>query len=274
MPARAPGLPARSRHTDGTPTILKAGSAHTTAVGARSRRYPARARGLGLSCGRAYRIYALSGNNIRRAPAQGQQRPAHLGGVLPDGSALVLLAANGRRTPGGVEAAARWLAHLRARRGPGRRYRRHVHGFLHRRDHRRVSRRHQDVTIHWLDAQAQRRDDIAVSAPSPASKSEVYGWSIDGSRTLATVESPSDGAGLLPDRLQEPSRRRRRPRPIRGSRACDARRIRARSATRRTTAPGSPPTSPCRPARMRDPGRSSCCRTADRRARLPEPSTG
>jgi dipeptidyl aminopeptidase/acylaminoacyl peptidase len=47
-----------------------------------------------------------------------------------------------------------------------------------------------DTKIRWLDAQAQHRYD-AVKRDFPDKQVFIYGWSTDGSRTLAKVESPS-----------------------------------------------------------------------------------
>jgi len=138
---------------------------------------------------RAYRVYALLGNGgIREILRKDDTQEPTLAGILPDDSALVLLAANGAHQ-------AAWALPLDG--SPMK--------LLADDADADVSDTYVDpytgaivgvyvggsqTTVRWIDAQAQRRYD-AVKHAFPDKQVFVYGWSADGSRTLAEVESPS-----------------------------------------------------------------------------------
>ena len=174
--------------TNGDSKLLKAGSAHTTQWVLDGAGTPLAREDWDI-VQRAYRIYALPGNNIRELLRRDDSDPPKLGGVLPDGSALVMIAADGRPHT------AAWAVPLDGSpvkvlaedpnedvtgsyRDP------HTGAIVG------VYLGGSDVVVRWLDSQAQQRYDIAARA-FPNKQVVIYGWSIDGSRTLAAVESPS-----------------------------------------------------------------------------------
>jgi dipeptidyl aminopeptidase/acylaminoacyl peptidase len=138
---------------------------------------------------RAYHVYALLGNGgIREILRKDDTQEPTLAGILPDSSALVLLAANGAHQ-------AAWALPLDG--SPMK--------LLVDDPDADVTNTYVDpytgaivgvyvggskTTVRWVDAQAQRRYD-AVKRAFPDRQVLVYGWSADGSRTLAEVESPS-----------------------------------------------------------------------------------
>jgi dipeptidyl aminopeptidase/acylaminoacyl peptidase len=138
---------------------------------------------------RAYFVYALLPNgSIRELLRKDDTQEPTLAGILPDDSALVLLAPNG-------EHLAAYALPLNA--SPMKLL---------------VNDAEADVTntvidpytgaivgvylggskttVQWLDAQAQRRYE-AVKRAFPGREVTISGWSADGSRTLAEVESAS-----------------------------------------------------------------------------------
>lgn len=139
---------------------------------------------------RAYRVYTLLGNGgIRQILRKDDNQEPTLAGILPDDSALVLLAAKN-----GAHQAA-WALPLDG--SPMK--------LLVDDPDADVIDTYVDpytgaiigvyvggskTTIRWLDAQAQRRYDT-VKRAFPDRQVFIYGWSADGSRTLAEVESPS-----------------------------------------------------------------------------------
>jgi dipeptidyl aminopeptidase/acylaminoacyl peptidase len=172
----------------GTPTIIKTGKDVTAAWEVDRAGTPV-ARADWDYINRVYRVYALSGNNIRQILETEDKSAPHLAGILPDDSALVLLATNGRAhqaawklpldgSPATVLAGDPDADIDYAYTDPytGAIIGVYVGGTTTR--------------IHWLDAQAQRRAE-AVQRAFPNKEVEVYGWSVDGSRTLAKVETPS-----------------------------------------------------------------------------------
>jgi dipeptidyl aminopeptidase/acylaminoacyl peptidase len=138
---------------------------------------------------RVYRVYALSGNNIRQILETQDKSAPRLAGILPDDSALVLLATNGRAHQ------AAWKLPLDG--SPA--------SVLAEDPDADIDAAYTDsytgaiigvyvggskTTIHWLDARAQQRA-AAVRRAFPNKEVNVYGWSVDGARTLAKVETPS-----------------------------------------------------------------------------------
>lgn len=137
----------------------------------------------------AYRVYALSGNDLREIVRRDDSDPPRLAGVLPDGTALVLLASDGRphKAAWAVPldgSPIRLLAEDPDEDLTGGYTDPHTGAIVG------VYIGGSDSTIRWLDPQAQQRYDV-VSRSFPSKQVLVYGWSVDGSRTLAAVESPS-----------------------------------------------------------------------------------
>jgi dipeptidyl aminopeptidase/acylaminoacyl peptidase len=141
---------------------------------------------------RAYRLYGLSGENVREILRSDDNDPPKVAGVLPDSSAVVLLKPNAQ----GHQAA--WAlpldgspARLLAEDPDG-----DITGVYTEADTGSVVgvfvgglRPH----IQWLDSQARQRAEVLDHA-FPNKTVRVYGWSTDGSRTLDRVQSPSSPA--------------------------------------------------------------------------------
>lgn len=137
----------------------------------------------------AYRVYALLENGgIREILRKDDNDEPTLAGILPDDSALVLLAPNGAHQ-------AAWALPLDG--SPMRVLAgdpdadvtdtfvdRHTGAIVG------VYMGGPKTAVRWLDAQAQHRYE-AVTHAFPNRQVFVYGWSADGSRTLAEVETPS-----------------------------------------------------------------------------------
>jgi dipeptidyl aminopeptidase/acylaminoacyl peptidase len=171
----------------GEPTVIKSGDDHTVGwIVDRNGQPVAREDWDFLK--RAYRVYALSGNNVREILRRDDNDAPDLAGILPDDSALVLLAANGR--PHQVA----WSLPLDG--SPAT---------VLAEDDADIESVFTDTytgaiigvyvggartKVHWLNPQAQQRYD-AVKRAFPRQEVAVYGWSSDGSRTLAMVETPS-----------------------------------------------------------------------------------
>jgi dipeptidyl aminopeptidase/acylaminoacyl peptidase len=137
----------------------------------------------------AYRLYALAGNSIREILRKDDSDHASLAGLLADGSALVLLATNSRphqaawalpldgspmrllvEDPDGDITATYTDAYTGAIVGV------YVSGTK--------------TTIRWLDPAAERRY-AALQRAFPNRFVSVYGWTADGTKTLARVETSS-----------------------------------------------------------------------------------
>jgi dipeptidyl aminopeptidase/acylaminoacyl peptidase len=139
---------------------------------------------------RAYRVYALSsGNDVREILRKDETHPPQLAGVLPDDSALVLLATNGRKHQ------VAWALPLDGS----------APTVLAEDPDADITGAYADpytgaiiavyvsgsqTRVHWLDPAAQHRFDVLQHA-FPGREVQVYGWTADGTRTLASVESPS-----------------------------------------------------------------------------------
>jgi dipeptidyl aminopeptidase/acylaminoacyl peptidase len=138
----------------------------------------------------AYRVYALSsGNDVREILRKDDAHPPRLAGALADDSAVVLLASNGRPHQ------AAWALPLDG--SPLRLlmedpdaditasyidpYTGGIIGFYLSGSKTR---------IHWLDPAAQHRFDVLQRA-FPGREVRVYGWTADGTKTLARVERSS-----------------------------------------------------------------------------------
>jgi len=138
---------------------------------------------------RAFRIYALSGNNVREILRRDDRDAPVLAGILPDDSALVLLASNGRPhqvawslpldgSPAAVlaEDADADVERVFVDSHSGAIVGVYVGGM--------------QTKVRWLNPQAQQRYD-SVKHAFPGQEVWLYGWSADGSRTLAMVENHS-----------------------------------------------------------------------------------
>jgi dipeptidyl aminopeptidase/acylaminoacyl peptidase len=172
----------------GTPTIIKTGKDVTAAWEVDRAGTPV-ARADWDYVNRVYRVYALSGNNIRQILETEDKNAPRLAGILPDDSALVLLATNGRAHQ------AAWKLPLDG--SPAT--------VLAEDPDADIDGTYTDpysgaiigvyvggtkTRSHWLDAQAQQRAET-VQRAFPKKEVEVSGWSVDGSRTLAKVQTPS-----------------------------------------------------------------------------------
>ncbi len=138
---------------------------------------------------RAYHLYALSGENAREILRSDDSEPPTVAGILPDNSALVLLKPN----PQGHQAA--WTLPLNGSpqsllaEDPGG----DVTGAYIDDYNGAIVGLYVSGTkphIHWLDPQARQRVDVLERA-FPNKTVGISGWSEDGSRTLAEVESGS-----------------------------------------------------------------------------------
>lgn len=138
---------------------------------------------------RAFRLYALSGESIKEILRADDAEAPNVVGLLPDDSALVLLASNGRAHQ------VAWTVPLDG--SPQKLLAEDPEG---------------DITgsltdpytgniigvyvagtknrVHWLDPTAQHRHEVMERA-FPNRSITVYGWTTDGSKTLAYVQSPS-----------------------------------------------------------------------------------
>jgi|HubBroStandDraft_1064217.scaffolds.fasta_scaffold03417_2 dipeptidyl aminopeptidase/acylaminoacyl peptidase len=138
---------------------------------------------------RAYRVYALAGENVRQILRTDDSEPPILAGILGDSSALVLLKANGQ----GHQAA--WALPLDG--SPMR--------LLAEDPQADITNVYTDpytgavigvyvsgtkTSVNWLDPEARRRAEI-LERSFPDRTINIKDWSADGSRTLAEVESPS-----------------------------------------------------------------------------------
>ena len=173
---------------NGEPTVIKNGGEHTVGFMV-DRDGTAVAREDWDYLKRAYRVYALlAGNNVREILRRDDNDAPDLAGILPDDSALVMLANNGRAHQ------TAWALPLDG--SPAT--------VLAEDPDADIDAAYSDYTgaiigvyvggakprIRWLNPQAQQRYD-AVHRAFPSQEVAVYGWSADGSRTLAAVETPS-----------------------------------------------------------------------------------
>jgi dipeptidyl aminopeptidase/acylaminoacyl peptidase len=138
---------------------------------------------------RAYRVYALSGETMREILRTDDGDPPDLAGLLPDSSALVMLKPSGQ----GHQAA--WALPLDGSpmrvlaEDPGA----DVTGVYADSDTGAVVGVYVSGTktrINWLDPSARQRAEV-LDRTFPNKTVGIYGWSTDGSRTLAEVQSGS-----------------------------------------------------------------------------------
>ncbi len=136
-----------------------------------------------------YRVYALSSDSIKEILSRPDTDRPSLAGLLPDDSALVLLASNGRSHQ------AAWELPLDG--SPPRLLAEDPDGD--------ITGTYTDpytgaiigvyvdgtkTRIHWLDTTAEHRYEVVKHAFAGREVS-AYGWTADGTKTLARVESPS-----------------------------------------------------------------------------------
>ena len=172
----------------GNSEIIKYGNEHTTAWAVDKTAKPV-AREDWDWIKSAYRVYALNGDSIKEILRKDDSSPPSIVGLLPDDSALVLLATNGRPHQ------AAWALPLD---GSAQR-------LLAEDPDADVTAAYEDphtgaivgvyvsgstASVHWLDPAAQHRQEVLQRA-FPDRQVEVYGWTTDGTKTLARVESPS-----------------------------------------------------------------------------------
>jgi dipeptidyl aminopeptidase/acylaminoacyl peptidase len=137
----------------------------------------------------AYRLYALNGNSVREILRKDDSDHASLAGLLADGSALVLLATNGRPHQ------AAWALPLDG--SPLR--------LLVEDPDADITATYTDPyngaivgvyvsgtknTVHWLDPVAERRH-TTLQRTFGNRFVQIYGWTSDGTKTLARVDAPS-----------------------------------------------------------------------------------
>jgi dipeptidyl aminopeptidase/acylaminoacyl peptidase len=140
----------------------------------------------------AYRVLALGANEVdkpREILRKDDSEHPRLAGLLADGSALVLLAANGRSHQ------AAWALPLDGS----------ALNLIAEDPNADITRVYTDpysgaiigvylggsiASVHWLDAVAQRRQDV-LDRSFGGRQVHVYGWTEDGTKTLASVETPS-----------------------------------------------------------------------------------
>jgi dipeptidyl aminopeptidase/acylaminoacyl peptidase len=137
---------------------------------------------------RAYRLYALSGESVREILRKDDSAQPWIAGILADDSALVLLAENG------LAYQAAWALPL-----DGSRSRvlaedpeADITGVAYTSSGSIVGVyvSGSKTRMHWLDAAAQHREEVLQRA-FPGQEVSMQGWSSDGSRVLARVESVS-----------------------------------------------------------------------------------
>lgn len=138
---------------------------------------------------RTYDVLSLATEKSRKILSRKDSEPPKLAGVLADGSALVLLDTNGHAHQ------AAWALPLDG--SPLKLISEDPNADITRVYHDPYSGAITGVylsgnvtKVRWLDAAAQRRQDVLDKA-FPGRDVEVYGWSVDGTKTLARVETAS-----------------------------------------------------------------------------------
>lgn len=172
----------------GAATVIKSGNEHTVGWVVNRDAVPVAREDWDWKT-RAYRVYAFSGDTVREILHKDDSERPVLAGILPDSSALVLLTSSGRTYQ------AAWALPLDG--SPLR--------LLAEDPEADITGTYTDsytgaivgvyvsgtkTRFQWLDPQAQHRAEL-VERAFPNRKVAIYGWSVDGSRTLAEVQSPS-----------------------------------------------------------------------------------
>jgi dipeptidyl aminopeptidase/acylaminoacyl peptidase len=171
----------------GNSTVLEMGKDHTVGWAIDRNGKPA-AREDWDDRKQAYRLYALMANGRAREILRKDDSEApRLAGLLPDASALVLLASNGHPHQAAWAlpldgSPARLLAEDPDADVTGTYTDSHTGAIVG------VFIGGAETTVRWLDPQAQRRYE-AVKRAFPDKQVFIYGWSSDDSRTLAEVQS-------------------------------------------------------------------------------------
>jgi dipeptidyl aminopeptidase/acylaminoacyl peptidase len=137
----------------------------------------------------AYRVFALAGDSIREILRKDDSEHPTLAGLLADGSAVVLLATNGRSHRAAwalpldgssmrliAEDPDADITQVRTDSYTGAIVGVYVSGNVAR--------------VHWLDPSAQHRYDV-LEHSFAGRQVEVYGWTADGMKTIALVQTPS-----------------------------------------------------------------------------------
>jgi dipeptidyl aminopeptidase/acylaminoacyl peptidase len=174
--------------TTGQPTLLKVGNEHTTGwIVDRAGKPVAREDWDWTK--RAYRVYALSGNGIKEILRTDDADQPILAGLLPDDSALLLLSSNGRPHQAAFAlpldgSPQKLLAEDPDADVTGSYTDPYTGAIIG------VYVAGTKTNVHWLDPAAQHRHELMQRA-FPNREVSVYGWSSDGSKTLARVETPS-----------------------------------------------------------------------------------
>ena len=137
----------------------------------------------------AYHVYALNGDFVKTILSKDDSSPPALAGLLPDDSGLVLLASNGHAHQAAwtlpLDGSPQKLltedpdADLTAAFADA--YTGAIIGFY---------ASGTKTNVQWLDPVAQRRQDV-LQRSFPNRQVDVYGWTIDGDKALARVQSPS-----------------------------------------------------------------------------------
>jgi len=136
-----------------------------------------------------YRVYALEGTGIREILRRDDSERPQLGGVLPGGLEVLLLAANGRNHQ------AAWALPLDGSplrllaEEPGS----DITGTISDADTGGVVGVYvsgEETTMHWLDPAAQHRYELLARA-FPERMIQPFSWTRDGTRTLVRVSAPS-----------------------------------------------------------------------------------
>jgi len=137
----------------------------------------------------AYRLYAVEGESLREILRQDDNERPAVAGLLPDDSALVLLANRGRPHRAAWALPLNGAAPILLAEDPAG----DIGGTLFDSYSGAPVAVFVEGTksgIHWLDPAAQQRYE-KVGHAFPGKDVDLYGWTSDGSRALARVESPS-----------------------------------------------------------------------------------
>ena len=137
----------------------------------------------------AYKLVALTGETVKEILRKDDSERPKIVGLLADGSAVVLLAANGRRHQavwaiplGGspakliAEDPDADITNVYTDQFTGAIIGIYVSGSV--------------SDVRWLEPRAQLRQDV-LQRSFPGRQVHVYGWTEDGTKTLASVETPS-----------------------------------------------------------------------------------
>jgi dipeptidyl aminopeptidase/acylaminoacyl peptidase len=174
--------------TTGKAEKLRFGNAHTVGWAVDQNGKPVAREDWDWKSG-SYRVYALEDDSMREILRRDDSSAPTVAGLLPDDSALVLLDSDGHRHQAAwalpLDGSPRKLlaedpdaditnAYADAHTGA-------IVGFYESGT---------KTSVEWLDPVAQRRQQ-ALERSFPNARVSVYGWTVDGTKTLALVQSPS-----------------------------------------------------------------------------------